>query len=108
MELAREIYLLTREFPQHETYGLSSQMQRAEVSVPANIAEGHAKDSTRDFLRHLSIAGGSLAEVETHLILAESLNYADHGRIVPLLEKCAEEGKMLGSLQRRLKAKIAK
>lgn len=108
MELVKKIYLLTREFPKHETYGLSSQMQRAAVSIPANIAEGHARDSTKEFLRHLSIARGSLAEIETHLILAESLNYVDHERIARLLAKCAEEGKMLGSLQRRLKAKIAK
>ena len=73
MELAKEVYLLTRGFPKHETYGLSSQMQRAAVSIPANIAEGHAKDSTKDYLRHLSIARGSLAELDTHLILAESL-----------------------------------
>jgi len=108
MELVREVYVLTREFPKHETYGVASQVQRAAVSIPANIAEGNPRDSTKDYLRHLSIARGSLAEMETLLILAELLGYADHGRIAPLLEKCAEEGKMLGSLQRRLKAKTAK
>ena len=108
MQLVKEVYLLTREFPKHETYGLSSQVQRAAVSVPANIAEGHAKDSTKDYLRHLSIARGSLAEIEPHLMLSESLGYIDHDQISPLLAKCAEEGKMLGSLQRRLKAKISK
>lgn len=107
MELVKETYLLTREFPKHETYGLSSQMQRAAVSIPANIAEGHANDSTKDYLRHLSIARGSLAEIETHLMLAESLDYVAHDRTAPLLAKCAEEGKMPGSLQRRLKAKVA-
>ena len=107
MELARDVYVLTREFPKFETYGLSGQMQRAAVSVPANIAEGHPKDSTKDFLRHLSIARGSLAELETHLILAESLNYCGHDSIAQVLNKCSEEGKMLGSLQRQLKAKIA-
>ncbi len=78
--LAKEVYLLTRGFPKHEVYGLSSQAQRAAVSIPANIAEGHARDSTREYLQHVSIAQGSLAELETHLILAESLNYCAHTR----------------------------
>jgi len=107
MELTKEVYLLTRLFPDCEKYGLSSQVQRAAVSIPANVAEGHAKDSTKDFLRHLSIAQGSLAEVETHLILAESLGYCDHNRVAKLLSKCSEEGRMLSGLQRSLKAKLA-
>ncbi len=104
--LAKEVYLLTRGFPKHEVYGLSSQAQRAAVSIPANIAEGHARDSTREYLQHVSIAQGSLAELETHLILAESLNYCAHTQVAPLLEECAQVGRMLSGLQRSLRAKI--
>ena len=106
MELTQGIYSLTREFPQHELYGLTSQMRRSAVSIPANLAEGHARESTKEFLRYVHIARGSLAELETFLILAENLSYASPGQIEKLLEKCTEEGKMLRGLQRSLKTKI--
>ena len=107
MELARQVYGLTREFPKHETYGLVSQVRRAAVSIPANIAEGHAKDWTKDYLRHLSIARGSLAEVETHLLLADSLGYCEDQHTARLLGKCAEQRKMLSGLQRSLRKKLS-
>jgi len=107
MELTKGIYVLSRSFPKEETHGLSSQIRRAAVSIPSNIAEGHARDSTRDYLRFLAIARGSLAEVETQLMLAESLGYCRQDQIHDILAKCAEEGKMLGSLQRRLKQKLS-
>ncbi len=107
MELNKNVYSLTRSFPDFETYGLSIQLRRAAVSVPANIAEGRAKDSTKDFLRHLSIAQGSLAEVETFLILAQSLGYCHHDRIARLLKTSSEEGKMLSGLQASLRKRIA-
>ena len=106
MELTKEVYVLTRSLPKWELYGLSSQLRRAAASIPANIAEGRARDSTRDFLRHLSIAQGSLAEVETHLILAESLGYCRPDRIRKLLNTCSQEGKMLNGLQRSLRSKL--
>jgi four helix bundle protein len=106
MRLAKDVYLLTQGFPKHEVYGLSSQVQRSAVSIPANLAEGHAKDSTKEFLRHISIAQGSLAETETHLLLAESLEYAQPNQIAPLLERCTEERKMLGGLRHSLEAKL--
>ena len=81
MELAEKVYQLSRQFPKHETYGLGGQIQRAAISIPANIAERHARGSTKDFLRHLAIAQGSLAELETHLLLAERLNYCDEAEI---------------------------
>jgi four helix bundle protein len=108
MELSKDVYLLTENFPKREMYGLSSQVQRAAVSVPANLAEGHAKDSTKEFLRHISIAQGSLAETETHLLLAESLGYAKPDEIAKFLEKCGEERRMLSGLRRSLKAKLNK
>jgi four helix bundle protein len=106
MDLAKDVYLLTQKFPKHEVYGLSSQVQRSVVSIPANLAEGHSKDSTKEFLRHISIAQGSLAETETHLILAESLGYGKHDHITRLLAICAEERKMLSGLRRSLQAKL--
>ncbi len=96
---------MTRGFPAHERYGLASQVQRAAVSMPANIAEGHEKDTTKQFLFHVSVALGSVAEAETHLILAERLRYADKQTIADLLELCDRVGKMLRNLQKRLKAK---
>jgi four helix bundle protein len=106
MQLAKDVYLLTQRFPKHEVYGLSSQLQRAATSIPTNLAEGHAKDPTKDFLRHISIAQGSLAETETYLLLAESLGYLQSNCVVGILDKCAEERRMLSGLRRTLKAKL--
>ena len=106
MQLAKDVYLLTQRFPKHEIYGLSSQLQRAVTSIPANLAEGHARGSTKDFLRYVSIAQGSLAETETHLLLAESLGYLQSNCVADILDKCAEERRMLSGLRRTLKAKL--
>ncbi|MGW8257530.1 MAG: four helix bundle protein [Thermoguttaceae bacterium] len=106
MALTKEIYLLTKRFPQQEIYGLTSQLQRAAVSVPANIAEGHARGSTKEFIRHVSIAQGSLAELETHLLIAAELGYCTRSMIEQTLKRCSEESKMLSSLRKSLKAKI--
>jgi len=106
MELAKSIYLLTQGFPTKEIYGLSSQMQRAAVSIPTNLAEGRSRDSTKEFMHHVSIAQGSLAELETELQIAEFLKYGDQIKISELLEKCAEERRMLGGLLESLKSKL--
>jgi four helix bundle protein len=106
MQLAEEVYHLSQRFPKHETYGLGSQMQRAAVSVPANIAEGHAIGSTKDFARFLGIAQGSLAELETHLMLAERLKYGNPSQIAPILAKCAEEARMLRGLRKSVRSRI--
>ena len=108
MGLAKEIYMLTKVFPRDELYGLTSQIRRAVVSIPANIAEGHAKDSTKEFIRHISIAQGSLAEVETHLLLAISLEYCITEKTESTLKHCSDESKMLASLRRALKAKSSR
>jgi four helix bundle protein len=106
IDLIDEVYRLTRNFPKSETYGLSSQMQRASVSVAANIAEGSGRDSTKEFIHHLAYALGSLAEVETYLTLSVRLNYAAKTTIAELESKCDEIGKMLRSLQSSLKKRL--
>ncbi|HEY9151238.1 MAG TPA: four helix bundle protein, partial [Anaerolineales bacterium] len=75
IKLAKEIYKLTEKFPKHETYALADQIRRAVVSVPSNIAEGQARKAPADFRRFLHIALGSLAEVDTQLVLAQEFNY---------------------------------
>jgi four helix bundle protein len=75
MTLVRKIYVVTRDFPKDEQYGLTSQLRRAAVSVPSNIAEGAARTSKREFAQFLSVARGSLAEVETQILIAKDLGY---------------------------------
>lgn len=77
MDLVPRIYELTRGFPKHETYALGDQMRRAAVSIPANIAEGQARQHPKEFLQHLAIAKGSLAELHTLLIVAQRLEYLE-------------------------------
>jgi len=76
IELVTEVYKLTRNFPREETYGLSSQMQRAAVSYPLNIAEGAARNSKADYSRFIYIALGSLSELETQVIISKNLAYS--------------------------------
>jgi four helix bundle protein len=106
MEMVVEVYRLTRAFPKQEVYGLTSQIQRAAVSVACNLAEGHARDSTREFLHHVSMALGSLAEVETQLLLAQRLAYLRGADLERILSKGEQVGKMLRGLQKSLKAKL--
>lgn len=106
MQIAEDMYALTRSFPADERFGLTSQLRRAAVSVPANIAEGNGRGTTREYLRSLSIAVGSLAEVETYLDLAERLAFAEKSSATRLRETLAEERRMLRGLQRSLRAKL--
>jgi four helix bundle protein len=86
--LVKEVYKATEKFPQHEVYGLSSQLRRAAVSVPSNIAEGAARRGDNEFLQYLSISRGSLSEVETQLIIANELGYLnDFGSVMEHVEK---------------------
>jgi four helix bundle protein len=107
MDLVEETYRLTQSFPKKEVYALSSQMRRAAVSIPANIAEGHARESTKEFLHYISIALGSLAELETHLILAGRLSYLEERDVSTTLSEADELGRMLRGLQKALKSKLA-
>lgn len=108
MDIAERVYSLTQSFPTEERFGLTSQLRRACASVPANIAEGNARDSTKDYLRFLSIAVASLAEIETFLELAIRLKYGDALQLRQLEELLGEERRMLRGLQRSLRAKLPK
>jgi four helix bundle protein len=105
-DLIEQIYRITHCFPKQETYGLSSQVQRAAVSVAANIAEGNGRDSTREYIHHLAFSLGSLAEVETFLEVSLRLGYSNSSVITPLEAQCNEIGRMLRGLQKSLRAKL--
>lgn len=102
MQLATEIYRLSAQFPKHEIYGLASQLQRSAVSVPSNIAEGHGRNSNKEFHHFLGVALGSLTELETQLILAQQVGYLTEELINPVLQTSNEVGKMLKGLQKFL------
>ncbi|MDR3449114.1 MAG: four helix bundle protein [Alphaproteobacteria bacterium] len=106
MALVTEIYSLTKKFPKEETYGLTSQIRRAAVSIPSNLAEGHAMKSTVHYLKFIYIARGSLAEVETQLTIAGNLSYIAETELNPMLMKADELGKMLSKLVASLNKKI--
>lgn len=105
VELARQTYLHSSAFPREEMYGLTSQLRRATVSIAANIAEGHARNSTAEFRYFLGIARGSLAEVETLVILANKLGFLSAEVRQTMLKQTEEINKMLNGLLKSLKAK---
>ena len=106
MDLVVACYQMTKEFPKSEIYGLTSQLQRAAVSIPANIAEGRHRQHGKEFLQHLSIAYGSLAELETHIQIAERLNYIKKSKADNILDHAAEIGRMLNGLRKSIEKKI--
>ncbi len=106
MELVVGIYERTRTLPKSEIYGLSSQMQRAAVSVPANTAEGHTRSSLKEYLHFLSIARSSLAEVETYLELVQRLSYLPPGQIQPLLDLTISTHRQLIALRNSLATRL--
>ena len=105
MDLVVSCYGVCKTFPTVEKYALTSQLQRAAVSIPANIAEGKHRQHTKEFLQHLSIASGSLAELETHLLIASRLDYISKQNIFSLLEQTTEISKMIYGLRKSLKQK---
>ena len=106
MALTQAVYRLTGQFPDSERFGLISQMRRCAVSIPSNIAEGHARFSTREFIHHISIAVGSLAELETQLQLGNDLGFAEKHATSILLSQSDQLGKMLRSLTKSLKQRL--
>jgi four helix bundle protein len=101
-DLVTEIYGLSKSFPLEEKYGLISQLQRAAVSVPSNIAEGHGRKSTNAYTNHLSIAFGSLMELETQIQIALRLHYLSDVEATSLLDRTNRIGKMLSALKNSL------
>ncbi len=102
MALARQVYLVTGRFPDDEKFGLISQLRRAAVSVPSNIAEGHARSSRSDYARFLHISRGSLYEIETQIMLSEDFNYLNQNDSSDILTTTSEIGRMLNSLIRKI------
>ena len=98
MSLVEETYQLVKMLPKEELYALSDQMRRAAVSVPSNIAEGQARNSTKEFVNFLSISRGSLAELETQFMICVRLKYLTQSQIETAMSLCAEVGRMLNAL----------
>jgi four helix bundle protein len=102
MDLVEMIYTATKLFPKEELYGLTSQIRRAAVSIPSNIAEGQGRKSSGDFARFLAIAYGSLREVETQILIAERLGYMDKQASQNLIACASEVGRLLNGLSNSL------
>jgi four helix bundle protein len=102
MTLVKAVYLATQSFPDTERYGLTAQIRRSAISIPSNIAEGQARDSSAEFHRFLSIAYGSLAELETQMLIAESLGYIDKAGTQAILAPVSEIGKMMNVLMEKI------
>lgn len=102
MDLVERVYRMTGVFPKEEMYGLSSQVRRAAVSIPSNIAEGQARKSTAEFMQFLSIAQGSRAEVETQTLIAQRLGYVTESQIKEILSLLDEISRMLNTLRTKL------
>jgi len=108
MDLAAEVYRLSKDWPKEELYGLTSQVRRSAASVPANIAEGYGRQSTASYSQFLKIARGSLKELETHLLLAERIGLVARGNCREVLEQADDLGKMLGGLIKAVERKPPK
>ena len=102
MDLVEEVYKSSRDFPREEVYALTSQIRRAAVSIPSNIAEGQGRKSTSEFLHHLSIAHGSLREVETQTLIAHRLHYLAQATTDDVMNLAAEVGRLLNGLMASL------
>jgi four helix bundle protein len=99
IDLVEQVYTLTQMFPKQEMYGLASQMQRAAVSIPSNIAEGHTRAYSKEYLHHLSIARASLAELQTQLEITRRLQYCSPEKLSCLVEQADSLGRQLSTLR---------
>ena len=107
MRLAEQVYAVSRAFPSEERFGLTSQLRRAAVSVASCIAEGNARYGTRDYLRFLSMAAGSLAEVQTQLLLAARFDYVPADRSEELQAQVGVVTRLLQALRNSLEARVS-
>ena len=106
MELVKLVYEMSDKFPREELFGLTLQIRKAVVSVPSNVAEGQGRRTTKDFLRHLSIAYGSLMETETQNLIAEMRKYITAEESMRVMDKTAEVGRLINGLSKSLEQKL--
>jgi len=106
MDLVETIYQTTRTFPREEIYGLTSQIRRAAVSIPSNIAEGNGRNTTRDYVHFLGMAYGSVKEVETQVLIAERLEYINPSRSGELVKMTGEAARLISGLTNSLNRKL--
>jgi four helix bundle protein len=106
MDLAAECYRITRGFPRDELFGMTSQIRRSAASIPANIAEGQGREHTKEFLNHLSMARGSLMELQTHLLLAQRVGLLNENELPPLMALCERISQMISRLRQALERKL--
>ena len=102
MDLVEQVYKLTQGFPIQEVYGLTSQMRRAAVSVPSNLAEGHTREHTKEYLHHISIAQASLAELQTQIEIAGRLQYLEQDAVHQVVEQVTSLSRQLYALRNGL------
>jgi four helix bundle protein len=96
--LAVDLYNITKDFPREETYNLVTQIRKCAVSIPSNIAEGHRRGTNKEFVQFLNISRGSLAELETQVIISTDLGYVQKERSEKVLAEVEEIGKMINGL----------
>jgi four helix bundle protein len=106
IELTARCYAMTRRFPADERFGLTSQIRRAAVSIPSNIAEGHGRLTRGEFLNQLSVARGSLCELETLFVVAGRQNFASSATLRVLSAEADEVGRMLYTMMKKLGARL--
>ncbi len=106
MDLVEETYRITEHFPAHEKFGLTSQMRRAAVSIPSNIAEGAARDSNKEFVRFLSISRGSLSELDTQKEIAVRIGLLDNKNTLKMEELLEHTSKLMTGLHKKVKSTL--
>jgi four helix bundle protein len=106
MDLTERVYRLTWEFPRNELYGLASQLQRASISIPSNIAEGRMRGTLRDYAHFVSMARGSLAEVRTQLVFAQRIEYTTPDQASAILDSSEHLARRLNALRRSLLTRL--
>jgi four helix bundle protein len=102
IDLVKDIYKETQNFPRQEIYGLTNQIRRAAISIPSNIAEGHIRQHRAEFRQFLSVALGSLAELETQIVISRELNYISTEKSLNLIDQMGSLGKMIRGLIKKL------
>jgi four helix bundle protein len=107
MDLVESVYTLSKGFPLEEQFGLTGQIRRAAVSIPSNVAEGHCRNGRREFVHHLSIALGSLGELETQILIASRLGYLDAEALAEFRNAASEIGRLLVGLMHSLEKHAA-